>query len=331
MSLAVGFKDIVGHDKVIERLKSIVKSGRVGHAYIFSGPDGIGKSLIARAFAMAANCENHVEGDSCGACSTCRAFIEGSTLNYILVEPEEGKLKIDAIRELQRILVYKVEQGLRFAVVEGADLMAGSASNVFLKTLEEPPEGHVIVLVTSRSDYLLPTILSRCQRINLSPLTDDIVSEHLRRARGLEEKDADLIASLGCGSMSAALAIADEGVLEKRGEFLSNFMKIIAAGGKGFIDISEKLAKDAVLTDLLDALKSYLRDMAVIKAGSTELIVNKGMEEVFDDAAETELSSIVECFNLAEETRRSIVPPSYANKRLAVESLFIKCVEAVKA
>lgn len=330
----MGFKDIVGHEKVIGRLKKIVMSGRVGHGYIFSGLDGIGKSLLVRAFAQAANCKDPLEGESCGSCESCSSFIEGSTLNYILVEPEDGKLKIDAIRELQRVLVYKVDQGLRFAVVEGADLMAGRAPNVFLKTLEEPPEGHVIVLVTSRGDYLLPTIQSRCQRINISPLPTDVISAYLKKTRELGAKEADRIASLGFGSIGAALAVADEGVAKKRGEFLKTFMELTVKGGRGevsMVDIADKLAKDGELTDLLDALKSYLRDMAIIKAGSSELVVNRGEEELFCDAEEADLCALVECFNITEETRRSIIPPSYANKRLAVEALFIKCAEAMRA
>jgi DNA polymerase-3 subunit delta' len=330
VSFPESFKEIVGHEKVIERLKKIVSSKRIGHAYMFSGLIGTGKSLLVRAFAKAANCEAPLNGDACGTCPSCGTFADGSTLNYILVEPEDGKLSIDAVRELQRVLVYKVDKGLRFAVIEGADLMAGSASNVLLKTLEEPPAGHVIVLITSRGDYLLPTIQSRCQRMNTSPLPTEAVSAYLQKTRELGVKEAELIAHLSLGSISSALAIADDDALKKRNDFLRGFMEIISKGGKGFIDAAEKLAKDGELTDLLDALKSYLRDMAVIRAGASELVVNKGTEGLFNEACVSDLTALVECFNMAESARRSIVPPSYANKRLTMESLFIKCAQTVK-
>ncbi|MCK4847168.1 MAG: DNA polymerase III subunit [Deltaproteobacteria bacterium] len=332
MSLAVNFKDIVGHVKTIERLKKIVVSGRIGHGYLFSGPEGTGKSLLVRAFAEAANCESSVGGVSCGSCRSCESFINGSTLNYMTVEPDkDGKLKIDAIREFQRLLVYKVDQGLRFAVIEGADLMAANASNVLLKTLEEPPEGYVIVLVTSRGDHLLPTILSRCQRINVGPLSSRVISDYLRDHKGLSARDSELSAKLGFGSMSAALAIADEGGLDKRNDFLLGVRGLSKKGTdhSAFIDMAEKLAKDSELTYLLDVMKSYLRDVAVIRAGSPELVVNSAIEGLYDDAADMDIDALVESFYLTEAARRSIVPPSYANKRLTLESLFTKYVEAV--
>lgn len=345
------FSAILGHEKEIERLKRAVEGKRVAHAYLFSGPEGIGKRLVAESFAAALNCQDF-SGDSCGVCRSCAMFEAGSHMNLCVVEPEEDAgttddeekprravkkkkrvqpvLKIDAIRGLQRALRYRVESGTRVAVVDGAHLMTRPTANALLKTLEEPPEGSIVVLLSSESDSLLPTVLSRCQRINFAPLPFEAVKKALVEKKGMGIEAASLVARLSCGSLGWAYEAVDEGALEKRKNFFEGFLKLDSNDIAGILDFSAALSKEDSPEDALEFLKDILRDILVSGAGCPELVVNSDMagflKGVSEGAAEGKdwFKAVCEAFTLAEDARTSMLPPRYANKNLAMDALFIR-------
>lgn len=334
------FKDILGHEKEIDMLKRAVKGGRVAHAYLFAGPSGIGKRRLAYTLAAALNCSLDGggaglfgvadDGLPCGVCEDCR-LIEGKTHpNIIEVFPvdrdgkgaDDGLIRVEQIRELAGALNYRVERGKKVAIVEASDKMMPAAANAFLKTLEEPPPSSVIILISARPTELLPTILSRCQRINFKPLPEGIIKGFLTGEKGFGGDDASVISRLCAGSLSSAIRYAEERVHERWGA--------VALGLKGLksetfdvLKFAEELSKRDDIEDVLEFLKTWCRDKLVCLEGAGELMVNRGMDGVARGGGDRALS-LIESFEMIEEARRSVMPPRYANKQLTMEALLMR-------
>ncbi len=329
----MAFSDILSHAREVSILKRAVKSGRVAHAYLFAGLDGIGKRMAAKELGRALNCENILEdGDSCGVCSPCKTFDYAGNLNYMEIEPEGGYLKIERIRELQRAARYKTDNETRLIVVEGADTMQKPAANAFLKTLEEPTPGTVIVLLSSRPSMLLPTIISRCQRINFSPLPIETIVGlllALDEEGTLSKEDAHRLASFSIGSVSRALEALTSGVHESLGagqgahalmfsSFLSNTM-----GTLQVLKSAAELSKDDTLYVTLEVLKSSIRDLVVVGEGAPELVVNK-VEGIGRGDVALDFEELDRVFTAVDRAKRDMMPPRNANKQLAIEAMLME-------
>ena len=230
-------KGIVGNSKIILELKSIIKSKNIGHAYLFSGMDGVGKFLIAKEFAKAILCLNSTD-TYCSLCDACSCF-EASP-DFVLVEPEDGLIKVDSIRALSENIMLKptISQN-RVFIINDADCMNESAQNALLKILEEPPTYATIILITSNKEKILRTIKSRCTILNFNKLTDDelksifpeekISEEMLSFANGsagkyLKLKDSDYINSLTI--LEQALSLNDLLAINKAFDSLKKDKKI---------------------------------------------------------------------------------------------------------
>ncbi len=167
---------IIGHIKVKTELENLVNKGNVGHAYIFCGVDGIGKSIMAEYFAKAILCENNDFGKPCNSCESCKTF--GVSSDYYLVEPENDSIKVDQIRAMSdEVFLLPTISSKKVFVINDADTMNESAQNALLKILEEPPAYAVIILVVSNKEKILKTILSRTTAINFLPLSNDEIKQ----------------------------------------------------------------------------------------------------------------------------------------------------------
>jgi DNA polymerase-3 subunit delta' len=216
------FSDVVGHDQTVERLQRAVASRRLPHAYLFAGPDGVGKYTVARALAARLLCENPGD-DACGACSACLGLAREAHPDLVIVRVMEGasEIKIDQARELQRRLRLRPLRGrYKVAILDEANRLNLSAQHALLKTFEEPPGSTVLILVASNVAALLPTVVSRCQRVTFFPLPDDLVARLLvERCSVLPEEAAEL-ARYGEGSVSHALLFRTELIGRARAELL---------------------------------------------------------------------------------------------------------------
>lgn len=328
----MSFKNILGHEKKLNILRNAISGGKVAHSFLFSGPVGVGKKLTARAFAGALNCRNF-NGDACGACRDCRLMEAGNHPNLQLVcptdkdgdEAPEGLIRIDRVREIQNALRFKAD-GKKVVIVDGADRMQPAAANAFLKTLEEPPEGSVIILVSSHATELLPTILSRCQKINFRPLPEDVIAAVLSRQKGLNRNDAEMIARQSCGSISIALKSVLDDAGERK-EFLERFIRLTPGDIDGALKLAEDLSRRDDLEGILEFIKVWYRDLAVSSFGSARLAVNPAAAEYA--AREVRRFQVLwDFFSLVEGARRDIMPPRYANKQLTMEALILRLIES---
>ncbi len=241
---------IKGQSKVISSLLNAIEVNRVGQSYLFYGPEGIGKLTTALYFVMAINCLNEEEGCPCGICDSCRKFLNLSHPDLIYIFPtpnlklsSDGEIKdskyqaeyaeyinnkinspwksykfsaaseirIDSIRMLQqRLNLTKNEAKTRVCIIEDADLMNNNTANAFLKTLEEPPENTIIILTTSKENKLLPTILSRCQKVAFKNLSKDTISSILVEEFQVDSRKANILARISYGNAEKAIQLIDE-------------------------------------------------------------------------------------------------------------------------
>ena len=267
-----GWDQVIGHDWAVTLLAEAVANGRVGHAYLFTGPEHIGKHTLALTFAQALNCEAAADQRPCGECRTCRLIASGHHPDLHILEPEvsaRGKptLKIDAVRELQRDLSLSTHEArYRVAILTQFEAANLNAANAFLKTLEEPPPRVVLLLTASDADALLPTIASRCRTIGLRPLEATVVEESLMARWGVAAEQAQLLGRLADGRLGWAItAGANKAILQDRQQHLAQLQEALDGDRVRRFALADKLArKPEVLPDILRAWLSWWRDMALL-------------------------------------------------------------------
>ncbi len=209
------FEDVVEQEHVVRTIKNTVKSERIGHAYLFCGTRGTGKTTMAKIFARAINCLNTKDGDPCNECEICRGILSDSILDVVEIDAASNN-SVDNIREIRDEVVYAPSQArYKVYIIDEVHMLSAGAFNALLKTLEEPPAHVVFILATTDPHKLPATILSRCQRFDFKKITPGSIAERVRVISGasgitLENDAALLIARLADGAMRDALSILDQ-------------------------------------------------------------------------------------------------------------------------
>lgn len=205
--LLIANRPFYGQQQAKKFLTRSIASNRLAHAYLFRGPEGVGKQLLARAFAAAVNCDAANGLAACGVCSSCIKFRAGSHPDFLLVSPEKGAIKIEQIRNLTKALSFApYEAKTRVVLIEDVHTMRQEAANSLLKTLEEPPENNILILTADSAGDVLQTIVSRCQTIPFYPLSVDETASIIRRKdNAMDSETALLLARLSEGSPGKAM------------------------------------------------------------------------------------------------------------------------------
>ena len=279
------FRDVVGHVRLIELLSRSVAGGTLPPSLLFAGPAGIGKRLAALAVAQALNCTAPVVShqssvDACGACASCTRIARGVHPDVLFVTPgDSGAIKIDQVRDIVDRAHYRPFEGRRrVVVIDEADALVHPAQNALLKTLEEPTPSSVFILVTSRPDMLLPTVLSRCPQLRFRPLSATDIASALM-ARGHHETEARAVAATADGSLGQALQASAGELVESR-DLAQRVLAQAAAQDdparriESAKDLVAKAAGGAVereqLATHLRAMAVLLRDVAVLATHADE-------------------------------------------------------------
>lgn len=208
------FQSVVRQEHIIRILKNQISTGRIGHAYLFCGPRGTGKTTVARIFARAINCENPVDGSPCGKCKTCKALSEPGNLDISEIDAASNN-GVDEMRELREKVQYPPVAGrYKVYVIDEVHMLTDSAFNALLKTLEEPPAHAVFIMATTEPHKIPATILSRCMRFDFKLLPLEDLENHLREilkkiGKEYDEEAVAAIARAGAGSDRDMLSIAD--------------------------------------------------------------------------------------------------------------------------
>ena len=182
------FDEVKGQDHIVKTLKNQIKAERIGHAYLFCGTRGTGKTTVAKIFAKAVNCEHPVDGSPCGECASCRAITAGSSMNVIEIDAASNN-GVDNIREIKEEVNYSPTEGrYKVYIIDEVHMLSTQAFNAFLKTLEEPPHHAIFILATTEKHKILPTILSRCQIFDFNRIGIEDIVEQLRFVAKSEPK-----------------------------------------------------------------------------------------------------------------------------------------------
>ncbi|HUU41863.1 MAG TPA: DNA polymerase III subunit delta' [Desulfatiglandales bacterium] len=283
------FKEIVGQNKAIAFLKKVIENNRIASAYLFTGIQGIGKTTTAIAFALLLNCMEPADGDGCMKCSSCKKIMDENHPDLFIIEPDREKtgIGIGQIREINRDLAFSPALGrYRIIIIDPVEKMTDEAANAFLKTLEEPPHHNIFILNVRDPNELLPTIVSRCQKVPFQPLpTEDIVNL-LNKESNMDKKKAKIITRLSEGSLGKALKLAEEDLFKLRDTWLSMLNSIIDKPSDELLDLAQECigfekkvsSKDDRMSLMLGVWKSWYRDILLIKLGSTlDLILNSDL------------------------------------------------------
>ena len=209
------FEDVKGQEHIVTTLKNQIKADRIGHAYLFCGTRGTGKTTVAKIFAKAVNCEHPVDGSPCGECASCRAIAAGNSMNVIEIDAASNN-GVDNIREIKEEVNYSPTEGrYKVYIIDEVHMLSIGAFNALLKTLEEPPSYVIFILATTEAHKIPITILSRCQRYDFRRISIDTISARLndlmvQEGVEVEEKAIRYVAKAADGSMRDALSLLDQ-------------------------------------------------------------------------------------------------------------------------
>ncbi|MCK4502328.1 MAG: DNA polymerase III subunit delta' [Desulfuromonadales bacterium] len=268
------FDAITGHKQQKNILLRTIKSNRIAHAYLFTGPDGIGKKMVAVAFAKILLCQNH---NGCNNCPSCIKITNGNHPDVHLLDTEGAAIKIEKVRALQRELsLHPLEGKYKIYIINGADKFTTNAANALLKTLEEPQAGTILVLLSSQPETLLSTIRSRCQQLPFSTLPKQQMAAILKQKLELSDTDATVLAALSEGSFKKALGSNRELFLEKRLKLIQSLSALSAGSTIPTFTFADELnAEEESITDILDIFQTFYRDILLLKHNQPEnMLVN---------------------------------------------------------
>lgn len=344
------FEEVRGQDHIVKTLKNQINSGRIGHAYLFCGTRGTGKTSIAKIFARAVNCEHPVDGSPCGECSMCRQIAEGASLNVVEIDAASNN-GVENIRDIREQVQYPPTDGrYRVYIIDEVHMLSIGAFNALLKTLEEPPSYVIFILATTEVHKIPITILSRCQRYDFKRISIDTIAGRLAELTQAEQIDVDdralrYVARAADGSMRDALSLLDQCVAFHFGEkltydnvlevlgavdnrvFSKLFQAVLASDTKACIrEIEEMIIQGRDLSQLVNDFVWYMRNLLIAKTtdepGDMLDMSEENLAVLKEEAAGVDTETLMRYIRIFSELSGQL---RYASqKRILVEIAFVK-------
>ena len=344
------FEEVRGQDHIVKTLKNQINSGRIGHAYLFCGTRGTGKTSIAKIFARAVNCEHPVDGSPCGECSMCRQIAEGASLTVVEIDAASNN-GVENIRDIREQVQYPPTDGrYRVYIIDEVHMLSIGAFNALLKTLEEPPSYVIFILATTEVHKIPITILSRCQRYDFKRISIDTIAGRLAELTQAEQIDVDdralrYVARAADGSMRDALSLLDQCVAFHFGEkltydnvlevlgavdnrvFSKLFQAVLASDTKACIrEIEEMIIQGRDLSQLVNDFVWYMRNLLIAKTtdepGDMLDMSEENLAVLKEEAAGVDTETLMRYIRIFSELSGQL---RYASqKRILVEIAFIK-------
>ncbi|MDJ0722122.1 MAG: DNA polymerase III subunit delta' [Desulfobacterales bacterium] len=334
----LGFEQIHDQQQPLRLLAAFIRKDRLPHALIFTGVEGVGKTSAAMALARVCNCERlpvtadrHADADApagalpvaCGECRSCRWIASGNHPDVVRIDPIGTIIRIDQIRRLIDTLSKKpYGQGLRVAVIAGAQAMNPEAGNALLKMLEEPPAGTILILTAPQTTDLLPTIVSRCQHIRFRPLTAATLADLLTQNEGIDAADAAIVARMAGGSYTRAVTMYQDSWIARRNWIVGEISALEAQTAVERMALAEQLAAlKGSLPDALECILYYYRDLLIWHYDPGK-ISNRDLETVIAQAARgLGIGALIKRIRATQEALKRLA--GNANPRLTMETLLL--------
>ena len=323
----VGFNNVIGHEEIIRHLQNAIKTGKISHSYIFAGEPGSGKRLLAGIYAMTLQCEAGGE-NACGKCESCKRAIGKNHPDIIMVKHEKpNTISIDEIREqvVNDVDIKPYSSPHKIYIIPDAEIMTPQAQNALLKTIEEPPEYAVIMLLTSNIDGLLPTIRSRCVRLDLKVVDDGLVKKYLMEHLHIPDYQAEIDASFAHGSIGKAKEAATS---QEFADITQKALKILKyADSMEVYELTEAIknlsSEKQNINDYLDMFQFWFRDVLMFKATREidNLVFKQEINYIREQASQRSYENLEKILEALDKTKVRL--RANVNTELALELLFL--------
>ena len=263
------FTQIIGHEGIIKHLQNAILAEKISHAYIFHGEEGMGKKSLALAFAKALQCMDQ-RGNPCNSCKSCMQTDSGNHPDILWVSHEKASIGVDDIRTQVNadIHVMPYQSPYKIYIIDSADKMTENAQNALLKTIEEPPEYAIVLLLACNIQSLLPTILSRCVTLDLKPIDRKLIKEYLMSKHQIPDYLAEIAADFSGGNVGKAIKYASSDDFETKKEDIFHILRYIDD-----MELHEIIAGIKTITedknsinDYIDLMMLWFRDVLMLKA-----------------------------------------------------------------
>ncbi len=326
-----GFKDVIGHEQIIEHLKNAIAMDKISHAYILNGPDGAGKMMLAEAFAAALQCEKKgTEG--CMECHSCKQAASHNHPDILYVHHDKpNTISVDDIRtQINKDIMVKPYSGpYKIYLVDDAQKMNQQAQNALLKTIEEPPSYVIILLLTTNADAFLPTILSRCIRLDLKPVQDELIRKYLMKEYQIPDYQAEVSVAFAQGNVGKAIRLASSEYFKELKDSAVQILKRIKEidiyeMGEAVKQISEYKLE---INDYFDIMMVWYRDVLMYKATMdiNGLIFKEEIYEIKQQASKSSYHGIERILKALEKAKMRL--NANVNFDLVIELLLLTIKE----
>ena len=328
-----GFDAIIGQRTPIRLLQTLLDKEAIPHALLFTGPEGVGKRMTARALAMALNCRaDQVRKSACGQCRSCRQIVSGTHPDIILIQPQGAYLRIDQIRGLISTLGMKpLAAAHRVVIIAETQRMNAEAGNALLKVLEEPPRGTVLILTAPHPSDLLPTLVSRCRHIRFHPLDVEEVAALLTEKDALPVEQARAAARMAGGSYTKARYFAGSNWRDRRDWLVRAAGFDTAEGLRGrslrpsLAFAAELAARKDEIVDLIDVLMTWVRDLCILPHAPEQIANTDCIDLLGKVRSGISRQRLLKVWDALAKTQKDIA--ANANLRLTLDAMALKIAE----
>ncbi|MCR5467800.1 MAG: DNA polymerase III subunit delta [Lachnospiraceae bacterium] len=320
-----GYRDIIGHEQIIEYFKGAIEADKVSHAYILNGEDFSGKMMLAESFAMALQCEKH-GSEPCMECQSCKQTIHRNQPDIKYVTHEKpNTLGVEDIRKQinDDIVMKPYSSRYKIYIIEDAEKMNEQAENALLKTIEEPPEYAIIMLLTNNADAFLPTILSRCVRLDIKAVPDETIRNFLMKEKQIPDYQADLCVAFAQGNVGKAIRLSESERFNEMREQMMQLMRRLEEIEPYEMTMAVKQIAEykLAISDYFDLMMVWFRDILLYKASADAngLVFKDQVYEIKKQADKRSYEGIEKCLEALDKAKSRL--KANVNFDLTIEML----------